>query len=160
MGILEFAGEVVDTLNAAGKSTAAIGLAGVLRGDKVGQCVVSVAGGFALLLAEGMDFGEWAAVLVVEPDVVADGVCGEEANHAAGAEAFFGNDALEECLRVVVEAAGLLAVFFVVEYLRVDTFQFPSPEEGGVIKVLEEGLQIDVIFHRESGPSRSGDLSL
>ena len=95
-----------------------------------------------------MKGGAGAAVFVVEADVIADGVWREEADDAAGAESFFGEDAFEEFLRVVVEAAGLLAVLLVIEDLRVDALEFPSPEEGGVVEVLKEGLEVDLIFHR------------
>ena len=46
-----------------------------------------------------------------------------------------------------------------IEDFRVDALEFPSPKEG-VVEVLKEGLEVDVIFHRNSGPGGCGDLGL
>ena len=75
VSVFELAGKFIDAFDTAGEGTAGIGVTGTFGGDEVGQCVVGIAGGFALLLAKGVKGGAGAAVFVVEADVVANGVC-------------------------------------------------------------------------------------
>jgi hypothetical protein len=93
--------------------------------------------GFSSCWRRKVEGREHAAALLVgvDLDVVAHGVGGPEADDGLGGEAFFGDDAREEFLRVVEELGGLGADLGVGEDVGIAAVEFPGGEERAPVDV-------------------------
>ena len=110
------------------------------RRHEVGEGMKGVLSLSLPLLAEGVDATELLRprLVGVEEDVVALGIGGEEAVHAAGLKAPLGNDAIEQMEGILVELTGLGSDHHVIEDRRKLSLQFPGLEEGRPIDVGNE----------------------
>ncbi len=82
-------------------------------------------------MEDGEDLG--AGVVGVEFEVVADAVCGVEADHPAGGKALFGDELVEERLSVGEEFFSFDADDVVLEDVGVAAGELPGEEEGGPV---------------------------
>ena len=100
-------------------------------GDEVREAAIRVGVVLRDLLAEVVQARALNGAGFIGPhdEVVADAVRREEAVDAARGERFVGDEAVEHRVCIRENLARLLAVFFVVEDLRIHAAQFPSVEE-------------------------------
>ena len=122
-----------------GEAADVVGETAVVWGAEVGEGAVGGVVFFLHLLPEEVEGGDGILVGVVDVDIVAVAVGGEEAVDGTGGEEVFVDDALEELFGVVEDFAGAVAEFaFLFEHVGVGAVDIPGPEVGHPVDVGDE----------------------